>query len=112
MLGTPSLWQWAVFSPVVTSLVYFCTYRWLPETPVSLLRRGQADEALSILKRLRVGGGEDAELKILQDEIDQQSNSNQFSFMEMMKEPQLRLQFFVALTAMNAVQFVGMQVGI
>lgn len=112
VLGTPSLWQWAVFSPGVTSLIYFCSYRWLPETPVSLLKMNRVDEALATLKKLRVGGGEDIELEMLQNELSQQSKSKQFSFVEMMKEPHLRLQFVASALATNCVQFVGVQVRI
>lgn len=75
-----------------------------------LLKTGKTEEALSTLRKLRVGGGEAFELEILQRELEDRSKTGQPSFFKMMKEPRLRLQFLVAVYTMNTPQFAGVQV--
>lgn len=109
VLGTLELWAWCVCASGVTSIMYFCCYPFLPETPVYLLKEGKLEEALITLRKLRTRGKVEDELEILKNEIEVRASSKTLTLKEIMKQSHLRMQFFVALTVMNTVQLVGVQ---
>ncbi|KAI8771592.1 proton myo-inositol cotransporter [Biomphalaria glabrata] len=110
----PDGWRYMLGLAGVPSLIQFCGFFFLPESPRWLMRKGRESEALRILQRLRGTSNVDDELKEIKNTLQLESlNGDGNTMLRILRTPAVRralivgcgLQLFQQLTGINTVMY-------
>ncbi|KAK0063872.1 proton myo-inositol cotransporter [Biomphalaria pfeifferi] len=110
----PDGWKYMLGLAGVPSLIQFCGFFFLPESPRWLMRKGRESEALRILQRLRGTSNVDDELKEIKNTLQLESlNGDGNTMLRILRTPAVRralivgcgLQLFQQLTGINTVMY-------
>uniref|UniRef100_A0A2C9JI74 Major facilitator superfamily (MFS) profile domain-containing protein n=1 Tax=Biomphalaria glabrata TaxID=6526 RepID=A0A2C9JI74_BIOGL len=110
----PDGWRYMLGLAGVPSLIQFCGFFFLPESPRWLMRKGRESEAHTILQRLRGTSNVDDELKEIKNTLQLESlNGDGNTMLRILRTPAVRralivgcgLQLFQQLTGINTVMY-------
>ncbi|KAK6993628.1 proton myo-inositol cotransporter [Biomphalaria glabrata] len=110
----PDGWRYMLGLAGVPSLIQFCGFFFLPESPRWLMRKGRESEAHTILQRLRGTSNVDDEFKEIKNTLQLESlNGDGNTMLRILRTPAVRralivgcgLQLFQQLTGINTVMY-------